>query len=261
MEVRQESGWQGISGSTLKVIAVVTMLIDHIAAAVLVRMAQAMLQGGQGVSAAYEATYIVMRQIGRMAFPIYCFLLVEGLEHTRSKRKYAMRLAGFALLSEIPFDLAFSSRMLEFGYQNVFFTLAIGLLAMIVIDFIGRGSFCPANRTGDMLIKAVLTVSVALGGMVLAAWLQTDYSWKGVACILVLYFLRRRRGWQLAMGYVAFVVLLGEIAALPAFLLLALYRGKKGFSCKYFFYGFYPVHLLLLYLVCVLMGIAGYPAA
>lgn len=255
MEAKQECGWQGISGSILKVIAVVTMLTDHIAAVVLVRV---ILASG-GSRDLYEV-YNIMRQIGRTAFPIYCFLLVEGLEHTRSRWKYAARMGGFALLSEIPFDLAFSGKVLEFRYQNVFFTLAIGLLSMIVIDTAGRRVFCPENRTADALTRGALIISASLGGMALAAFLQTDYSWMGVACILLLYFLRGRQGWQLAMGYAAFVLLLGEIAALPAFLLLALYRGKKGFSCKYFFYGFYPVHLLLLYLACVLMGIAAYPA-
>lgn len=255
MKTKTENRWQGISGSTLKIFAVVTMLIDHIAAAVLVRMLYAGW-GGQELPAVYG----VMRQIGRTAFPIYCFLLVEGLEHTRSRWKYAARMAVFALLSEIPFDLAFSSRVLEFGYQNVFFTLAIGLISMILIDCVGRRIFCPEHYAADGLVKSVLTAFVALGGMMLAALLHTDYSWMGVACILILYFLRRKRGWQLAAGYAAFVVLLGEITALPAFLLLALYRGRKGFSCKYFFYGFYPVHLLLLYLTCVIMGIAAYPA-
>lgn len=255
MEAKQGVEWQGISGSTLKFIAVITMLIDHIAAAVVVRM----LLTGRGSQELLDMYYI-MRDIGRFAFPVYCFMLVEGLEHTRSRWKYATRMGIFALVSEIPFDLAFSSKVLEFGYQNVFFTLTIGLVTLIVIERIERGDIWRTDPMKAALMKTVLTVLAAAGGMMLAALLRTDYSWMGVTCILILYFLRRSRIWQLIAGYAAFVLLLGEFAALPAFVLLALYRGKRGFSGKPFFYGFYPVHLILLYLTCVLMGIAYIPA-
>ena len=135
---------KGLSGSTLKIIAVVTMLIDHIGAAILARM---MMVNGLGGIDQSDTTavmqwysnnttlfqvYQVMRSIGRIAFPIFCFLLVEGFEHTHDRKKYALRLGLFALISEIPFDLAFSSEVLEFQYQNVFFTLFIGMLTMWV---------------------------------------------------------------------------------------------------------------------------------
>ena len=126
---------KGISGSTLKMIAIVTMVIDHIGAAVLARL---LMVNGLGeldqtnadaimlwlsANGALYWTYTIMRMIGRVAFPIFCFLLVEGFLHTHDVKKYAMRLGLFALISEIPFDLAFSSKILEFNYQNVFFTL------------------------------------------------------------------------------------------------------------------------------------------
>ncbi len=166
----------------------------------------------------------------------------------------------FALLSEIPFDLAFSSSVLEFGYQNVFFTLFIGLVTIMALGSLER-LWAERKRTAASgLLETVLAAGIAGAGMGLAALLRTDYDWRGVACILLMYFLRKNRVFELIMGYVAFVVLLGEVAALPAFVALACYRGRKGFSCKSFFYGFYPVHLLLLYLTCVLLGIAGYSA-
>lgn len=254
MEVVKERNWQGVSGSALKLLAIVTMLTDHIAATVLVRMLRA--GAGQELYIVYNA----MRQIGRIAFPIYCFMLVEGLEHTRSRWRYAARLGSFALISEIPFDLAFSSRVLEFGYQNVFFTLTIGLGTMIAVEEIGKRRWGADGEGRQTVTGLVLTALAAAAGMRLAALLQTDYGWRGVACILILYFFRRRRALALVMGYAAFVLFLGELAALPAFLALALYRGRKGYSCKYFFYGFYPLHLLLLYLTCVLMGVAAYTA-
>ena len=114
MNVKQ----QGISGYWLKVIAVVSMLIDHTSAVILEQIP------------GLENPAFLMRIIGRAAFPIYCFLLVEGFYHTRSRAKYAGRLFLFALISEVPFDLAFSRRMWDFSSSNVFFTLLFGLLVI-----------------------------------------------------------------------------------------------------------------------------------
>jgi hypothetical protein len=133
---------RGISGSTLKLIAIITMLIDHTAATILDRTL--IVRGMGNLSGDVQATQdflienatlfeinMIMRLIGRLAFPIFCFLLIEGFLHTRNIWKYAIRLGVFALLSEIPFDLAFHAKFFYFQYQNVFFTLLIGLLVMI----------------------------------------------------------------------------------------------------------------------------------
>ena len=75
----------------------------------------------------------LLRWIGRLAMPVLCFFIGEGLRHTRSPRRYLLRLTGFALLSELPFDLAFYGGI-EWGHQNVYFTLALGLLALWAIQ-------------------------------------------------------------------------------------------------------------------------------
>lgn len=121
---------KNVTGSTLKIIAIVTMLIDHTAAVLL-------------------HNNMIMRAIGRIAFPIFIFLLIEGAIHTKSKLKYALRLSLFALLSEIPFDLAFNGGAFYFGYQNVFFTLAIGMFMIIGFDLVEQNKI-PA------LIKKIL---------------------------------------------------------------------------------------------------------
>lgn len=134
---------RGISGSTLKLIAIFAMLIDHIGAAVLERMlaesgrldqgagslktVQTLLSENRILFTLYES----FRLIGRIAFPVFCILLIEGFLHTRNKWKYASRLAVFAAVSEIPFDLAFYGRIYYTGHQNVFFTLLIGFFVMI----------------------------------------------------------------------------------------------------------------------------------
>lgn len=234
----------GVSGSTLKLIAVVTMLIDHIAAAVLARL----LITGQGTPALYQI-YFGMRDIGRIAFPIYCFLLVEGFDHTRDRKKYALRLLLFALVSEVPFDLAFSGTPLEFGYQNVFFTLLIGLLTIMAFDAVFE------KNEWHTAVRAVLMAVIALGGMGLAYLMHTDYDAKGVMVILVLYLTRKIRGLQILAGCLAFCW--WELPAIVAFIPIAFYNGKRGLNIKYLFYAFYPVHLLILYLICLGMGNAG----
>lgn len=122
---------KGVCGSTLKLIAIITMLIDHTAAVILERWLTAERLGGLHTNEQFwYNTYLIMRFTGRLAFPLFCFLLVEGFQHTRNVGKYAVRLAVFALISEIPFDLALHGTAFYFHYQNVFFTLLIALLVL-----------------------------------------------------------------------------------------------------------------------------------
>ena len=153
---------KGLSGSALKIIAIVTMLIDHIAATVIIRI----LKFGGYNDGLYQL-YRVMRNIGRIAFPIFCFLLVEGFMHTRDREKYALRLGCFAAVSEIPFDLAFNGKVLEVGYQNVFFTLLLGLLTMMAYDAVMNQS-----RWSVWKRTALSTIAI-LAGMFAAEFLST----------------------------------------------------------------------------------------
>lgn len=137
---------KGLSGSTIKLIAIIAMLIDHTAATILERM---MMRAGYALATLNNSlmstwiakhpllyfSYMVMRLIGRFGFPIFCFLLVEGFLHTHNRVKYALRLFLFALISEIPFDLAFRGKWFYTKYQNVFFTLFIGLITMYAFSF------------------------------------------------------------------------------------------------------------------------------
>lgn len=184
---------RGLSGSALKMTAIITMLIDHIGAVVLARL----LISGQGNTWIYQL-YFVLRTIGRIAFPIFCFLLVEGFKHTGNHKKYALRLFVFALISEIPFDLALSSSILELEYQNVFFTLFIGLLTISGFHVVQeKVEWTPFKRA------AVLSV-LLFAGMGAAQLLHTDYGAKGVMCIVALYIFRKIPGMQILAGCIAF---------------------------------------------------------
>ncbi len=206
----------GLSTFQLKWIAIITMLIDHIGA----------------VLFPYELGY---RIIGRIAFPVFCFLIVEGFSHTRDVRRYMVRLGIFALISELPYDLAFHGEMVYAEGQNVFFTLLLGVLMMYMM------SLCSA-----VPLKAMAAVSIA----VLAEVLNTDYSARGILLILIYYIFREKRVislpagalWNFSYGW-GMVQCCGVLAT-P---FLAFYNGKRGPKIKYFFYVFYPAHLLVLY--------------
>lgn len=220
-----------LSGTALKRIACLSMLIDHIGAALLENglfRQNAVWQGGVRLD-------LVMRMAGRLAFPIYCFLLVEGFAHTHDFRKYALRMLGFALLSEFPFDWAFFSGV-WWGHQNVYFTLLLGLLAMKALDTFRTGEGTPDAR--GILCAAACTGAAAL--------LRCDYDVMGMALILALYLTRKDRAAQCIAGA---VFTLFEPVAPLAFGLVWFYSGERG-SCsraeQWAFYWFYPVHLFLL---------------
>lgn len=217
--------YQFLNMNQLKLIAMFIMLIDH--------FAYVMLERGIGLYGEWYQIDRIMRGIGRMAFPIFCFSIVEGFQKTRDAKAYFKRLVLFALISEIPFDLAFRGRIFALNYQNVFWTLAAGLGALI----------CYEDRTMEQwkrMLGAVLC-------FVLPFLFHTDYSVYGVLVILFMYQLREKPVWASLAGYGVLLVQSSfELWAFFGFLLLFFYNGERGHGNKYLFYGFYPAHLLLL---------------
>lgn len=228
-----------LSGSVLKWIALLTMLIDHIGAVFLEKGVLSAYSQQLPTAWSYETSLLlyqtdrVLRQIGRISFPIFCFLLVEGFVHTSNRKKYALRLFLFACISEIPFDLCFNNHLVEFSYQNVMFTLLLGFLVLWAMDF------ARSRHTALALLPAAL-------GIFLGCLLRADYNWKGIVLILLLYLFYT---YPLEKTIVCCLALLWEPAACLAFIPLNLYNHQKGKSTKYFFYIFYPAHLLLLFLL------------
>lgn len=209
----------------LKIIAMAAMLIDH--------FAFVMLEGGIGLSGGWYGIDRVMRGIGRIAFPIFCFTIVEGFQKTHDAKEYLKRILIFALISEIPFDLAFRGTLFAPDYQNVFWTLGFGLGALILYE---ERSLNPWTRM--IGIAACLIVPLLV---------HTDYSCFGVLAIMLMY---QFRGNPVQSCMVGFAVLMlqnpSEIWAVFGFLLLFLYNGERGRGNKLLFYGFYPLHLLIL---------------
>ncbi len=238
------TGWnRPLTGGALKWIAILTMLIDHVGACLL----EVFVMNAYGNSplagwfnreqmmAWYEFD-VKLRLIGRIAFPLFCFLLVEGAVYTRNMGKYMCRLTVFALLSEIPFDLAFRNRLFFMGSQNVYLTLVLGLGAVWILK-------------GWRLQPLRLPIGLLLPAFA-AQLLQTDYGAVGVLVIALMYLLRERP-WLRAVACVAVLVTFNSLEwpTVFSFLLIALYNGKRGRQPKYFFYGFYPGHLVVLWVV------------
>lgn len=253
-------GIRGISGSTLKLIAMVTMLIDHVAATILVRIMQQQglemyIMGGS--TEPISILYTVMRLIGRLAFPIFVFLLIEGLEHTRNQWNYLLRLVLFAIVSELPFDFAMNldmeqimaGQLLEWGSQNVFFTLSIGLFAMIGIKAVQAAEI-------PLWIQIIGEIGIAAVAMLAAYFLHTDYGEIGVLAIVVMYLLRKQRiAGVIAVCWILVFSSVLELTALFALVPIVKYNGTRGWKLKWLFYIFYPMHLLILWLICWKMGI------
>lgn len=250
MQVR--SGKKGIAGSTLKMIAILIMLIDHIAAVILDRV----ILGGEAeaLNRIYELD-VWMRWIGRISFPIIAFLLVEGMLHTKNKIKYACNLGLFALISEIPFNLAFQGNMWDASYQNVFFTLFFGLLVLIGFQWIENKFDGP--KVSQANLQSILKIAVLGTGMLLAALFQTDYGYWGVLAIAFMYLFRQNRFMEGAVGCTILCLMSTvELTSFASLIPICFYNGKRGLQMKYGFYLFYPLHPLILYWIALFMGIA-----
>lgn len=254
--MNNEIAKRGISGSTLKIIAIVTMVIDHIGSIILLRIMG--LHGmfevvdAKGAEAFIEANQILyygfesFKFIGRIAFPIFCFLAVEGFLHTHNLKKYLSRMVLFALISEIPFDLAFFGVPFYWGYQNVFFTLLFGILAIAGLQLV-------EEKKGWSIALRVLLSGLIIGLSLGAVWiLKTDYDLWGVLVVVIFYLFRRRR----TISAILACVPLRAIGAFISLIPIYLYNGQRGRNIKWIFYLFYPVHILILYLISCALGLS-----
>ena len=204
-----------LSGSSLKVIAMVTMVIDHTAC--------------YFISGGWE--YECMRGIGRIAFPIFAFLIAEGYRHTRRKWDYGRNLLIFAFISEIPWMLLHTD-----GSHNVLFTLLAGLCCIAILDKLESHKILP------LLVVLVITLAISA--------LNTDYGIQGVALVMMFCLFKDKPLLQLLFALPLFYDFhpLGILASLG---IINLYNGERGFIkgaySKFLFYAFYPCHLMVIW--------------
>ena len=235
-----------LTAAVLHIIAMTLMLMDHLWAT--------LLPAKEWLTCA-----------GRVAFPIFAFMAVEGYLHTRSFKKYILRMLLFAVLSEIPFDLMYGGTWFYPVHQNVLWTFLLSLLGVWLMEQV--------RKKGKTWMYLLVCVLVVLAGLVLGTLCMVDYYGAGVLTVFVFYFLHGRKWWcflgQLAALYWLNVELLGGLMypvqlfgmefelcqqglALLALIPIWLYRGRQGYHSKpfqYLCYAFYPVHMLLLVVV------------
>lgn len=213
----------GFGRNFIKIVAVLSMLCDHIACV--------FLENPQ-----YAVLYQIMRAIGRISFILFCFVLVQGFLSTRDLKKYILRLFGFAILSEIPFDLAFYGTVCYVWQQNVLFTFLIGIFVLMGIR----------KYETSIMMECIFTI---LGCV--AAWLlQSDYTYMGILIIVMFYLFRLEKKVQIMVIMLLIMIEGGmEVFALLGLPLCYFYLPQKKEKPlpKYFFYTFYPVHLLILW--------------
>ena len=216
----------------LKIIIIITMLFDH-------------------VGDSFIGHFSFLNLIGRIAFPIFAFQVVQGYMHTHNVRKYALRLFIFAFISQIPFML-FLSTFYDSYYLNIFFTLFLGIICLYGFDNI-------KNKYLGTLFAILICV--------IAHFIQVDYGYYGIAVIFVFYVFNKFWPNKKSLMCLAFILItilkyLPNIISYPSLYIyyigyilftcislvpICMYNGKQGPKVKYLFYAFYPVHLLLLY--------------
>ena len=233
----------------LKLIACFTMLIDH-------------------TGAIFFPRDLFLRVIGRLSFPIFAFLIAGGAVHTSNKLKYLGRLFLLALISELPFQLAFFGSLSFPPTRNIFFTLFLGLLGVVIFIWLKDEWHLPGMILG-------IFVMIACG--VTAVILQTDYGYMGVLMITLLYFSYGKKWltalslilcnsifmltdliaigraghlWMLSQfGFTDWLSMCLQMFGILAVIPIILYNGKLGPKYKWAFYFFYPVHLTVLWLI------------
>lgn len=211
----------------LKIIAMVSMLIDH-------------------TSIAYLGYTSWMNLIGRIAFPIFAFQISEGYIHTKNLKKYFLRLFLFAVVSQVPFML-FSSIFSASFVLNVFFTLLLGLASIYIYD-----------KSKYKIIGFLFAILIGL----IAQFSKCDYGFYGVAIIFIFYIFKNNIFYATTFFVIAtlikyliqclengFYIVYLYLFIFTCFSLffIILYNGQKGKNTKYLLYLFYPIHLLIIY--------------
>lgn len=239
------------SSFSLKIIAIISMIIDHIGSIIFsFRGIIKPYLNEEGLFFITDNMPFLIRNamqiknicniIGYIAFPIFAFLIVQGFLHTRSKEKYMLRLGIFALISEIPFDIAHFQTTMCFKLQNVMFTLLIGFVTIYFLEKIIE------NNRNTTFKKILFGILIFLLSATISFVFRSEFAFLGVATMVLMYLLRKN--WKLQLLGIAPLIVVSPFVLL-SLIPLVLYNGKKGKGFKYFFYLFYPIHFIVLVLI------------
>lgn len=253
-----------MNGYTLKLIALITMVIDHLLKSDIISQPLLIQLFGLDLSAS-SAMLQAIGWIGRIAYPIYAFLIAEGYRHTRNKGRYLLRLLAFAVISEIPYDIALTPMYIDwyklippFKHMNVLFTFTLSVGGLMLYDIVDKRRLLPVLRWGTLALPVF--IAFACG---------TDYAGFGVLIVYTAYFIRGKNTKCFAMAAALFLLygvyssgffmnlstanLYEWVASCGAVILIRLYNGKRGRGNKWFFYAAYPVHLGVIALLNMLV--------
>ena len=217
--------------TTLKIIAIISMTFDH-------------------VGDVFFSGVLWLRMIGSLAMPLFAFCIAEGYCHTRDKNRYLLRLGIFALISEAPFDLAFDG-VIGLEHQNIMLTFFLSIIALRLFDLIRGEKIATSGKYS--VFKTILGVLVIIVFAFLALLLRADYTFFAVISVFLFYVFKDskhliRSG--VGVGFLALTRTMGYYCTTGlSFIPLAMYNGKRGKGLKWFFYAFYPGHLLVIYLI------------
>lgn len=220
-----------MSSFILKIIAVISMVFDHLGYVLFKK-------------------FTFMNYLGRLSFPIFAFSISEGYIHTKNLKKYFYRLLIFAFISQIPYMLFINNFTNNFTL-NILFTLSLGLLVITVYDK-------SKNKLLGLLFVALCAT--------FAQYLHFDYGWFGIAIIFIFYIFKNKKLYMnLSFCIITFInyfysyvttsiteYLFIILFCLLSLILINLYNEKKGKNLKYFLYLFYPLHLIILYLLTLI---------
>ncbi len=228
-----------LSNFDLKLVAIITMTIDHI---------------GVVFSTPF---YNFLRAVGRLSFPIFAFLLTEGYVHTNSFSKYFFRLLVLALISEVIYDYVFYGSFIYLEANNIFFTLALGLLTLWLLDksrTLVKKYFKEKIDLTIILPITYLLIIVVMG--LIAEFLNFSYGMLGI--LVISFFYLFKKNFPLTVLSVSLsTLILGDTMqyfSLLSLILIYFYNKKLGKKCKVFFYLYYPLHILVLGVIRMLIG-------
>ncbi len=228
---------QVLDGAQLKYIAFLSMLIDHVNNALITPK----LDGGGFLLVLSNFLSVV----GRIAFPIFIFFVVEGFFKTKNRARYLANLLIFGAISEVPFDLFTSKVFFDPYWNNMMFTLALCLVTIWTIDVL-------REKISHKIAWYVLSLGLVCAFGFLAMVLSLDYDYHAIILAYLFYIFYDRPVLSATFGYLSIIK---EVYSFLGFSLTLTYNGKRGKQYKWLNYLFYPVHILILGLLRFYFGV------
>ena len=231
---------QFLSGAWLKLIAIISMLIDHVNKALIYPN----LSSNDGALTVLSNLFDI---IGRIAFPLFCFLLVEGYFKTRSRKKYLFHLLLFGVISEVPFDMFTTASFFNMNWNNVMFTLALVLVTIWIIDTLKE-----KMQKKSKVLWYIVSLLIVLIMCIVAMAFSLDYEHHAILIGYFFYLFHDARLLAIPLCYASIYT---TPWALLGFGLTLTYNGERGKQNKMLNYWFYPVHLLILGILRLYLGV------